>query len=138
LALAFLKIAHSSGRLAVRSDIGAAGIVRGLACFLVQLVETSFIISRRYRMNSLQIGEIEKAVRDVIVEVLRVDENTIQRSSRIKEDMGADSLDRAMLLMRLEDAFGESISDEEALEIMTVGDAIQFIYQKKHEVENVL
>jgi acyl carrier protein len=76
---------------------------------------------------------IEQRVIAVIVEVLRVDPAKITQSSRIKEDLGADSLDQVSLIMALEDAFKGSISDTEAAGLLTVGDAVTFIERKQHE-----
>lgn len=44
-----------------------------------------------------------------------------------KEDLGADSLDVVELVMELEDEFGVEISDGDAENINTVGDAVKYI-----------
>jgi acyl carrier protein len=77
---------------------------------------------------------VEKRVISVVKEVLRVDLSKIMPLSRIKEDLGADSLDQVSLIMALEEEFKGSISDEEAKELITVGDAVKFI-QKKGELQ---
>jgi acyl carrier protein len=50
----------------------------------------------------------------VICEVLKVKPEKVTPESRIKEDLGADSLDTVSLLMTLEDEFKEPISDDTA------------------------
>jgi acyl carrier protein len=70
--------------------------------------------------------DIARQVRDVIQEVLRVEPEKICPSTRIREDLGADSLDMVTLLMALEDAFGRSISDDEAQELVSVDDVVAF------------
>jgi acyl carrier protein len=70
---------------------------------------------------------IEQRVVSVIKEVLRIDAAKILPSSRIKEDLGADSLDQVSLIMALEDEFKGSISEEEASGIVTVGDVLKLI-----------
>ncbi|MFP4416414.1 MAG: acyl carrier protein [Fibrobacterota bacterium] len=74
--------------------------------------------------------QIEQKVKDVIVEVLRVKEDDVTSTARFIEDLGADSLDRVTMLMALEDAFGEEISDEEAEKMVTFGDTVSFIRAK--------
>jgi acyl carrier protein len=69
-------------------------------------------------------------VRSVIEEVLKVSPEKITPESRIREDLGADSLDRVTLLMALEEAFEGEISDEEADKLETVGDVIAFIQSR--------
>lgn len=70
--------------------------------------------------------EIAKQVSDVIVEVLRVEPSAITPSTKIRDDLGADSLDVVSLLMALEEAFGKSITDEQAKTLETVENVIEF------------
>ncbi|MBD3241786.1 MAG: acyl carrier protein [Chitinivibrionales bacterium] len=72
-------------------------------------------------------ADIESRIADVIQEVLRVNRDAIKPESRIREDLGADSLDTVTLLMALEDAFKESISDEDAEGLVTVADVVTFV-----------
>jgi len=69
-------------------------------------------------------------IKSMLAEQLNIDENKITPSSKIIDDLGADSLDVVEMLMRLEDDFGVSVSDEEALELKTVQDIIDII--EKH------
>jgi acyl carrier protein len=75
-------------------------------------------------------GTIEQRVISVVKEVLRVDPARIMPSSRIKEDLGTDSLDQVSLIMAIEDEFKGSITDDEAAGLLTVGDVIDFIEKK--------
>jgi len=70
---------------------------------------------------------VEQRVKAIIQEVLRVDQTRITDSANFKEDLGADSLDLATLLMALEDEFKGSITDDEAKTMTTVGKAIETI-----------
>ena len=45
-------------------------------------------------------------------------------------DLGADSLDTVELVMELEEEFGLTIPDEDAQEIQTVGNAVDYIKSK--------
>ncbi len=51
----------------------------------------------------------------------------IEESTRLREDLDADSLDLYELVMELEDTYGISVSEEEAARIETVGQAVDFV-----------
>jgi acyl carrier protein len=51
----------------------------------------------------------------------------IQPETRFRDDLDADSLDLYELVMELEDRYGIRVSEEEAAEIETVGDAVDFV-----------
>jgi acyl carrier protein len=51
----------------------------------------------------------------------------IREDTHFKEDLEADSLDLYTLVQELEDAYGVRISDEQAAEILTVGQAVDFV-----------
>ncbi len=71
--------------------------------------------------------EIFEKVKEVIVEQLNVDEDEVTPDASFIDDLGADSLDIVELVMALEESFGISIPDEEAENIKTVGDAVEYI-----------
>lgn len=71
--------------------------------------------------------EIFQKVKDVIVDQLNVDEDEVTPEASFIDDLGADSLDIVELVMALEEQFGISIPDEEAENIKTVGDAVEYI-----------
>lgn len=66
-------------------------------------------------------------VAKIIVERFGVDEDKVTTELTFKNDLGADSLDIVELVMELEDVFGTEISDEDAEQITTVGDAVKYI-----------
>jgi len=66
-------------------------------------------------------------VKDIIVDRLGVDAEKVTPEASFKDDLGADSLDIAELVMELEDEFDMEIPDEEAEKINTVGDAVKYI-----------
>ena len=51
----------------------------------------------------------------------------IAESTRLREDLDADSLDLYELVMELEDTYGISVSEEEAAGIETVRQAVDFV-----------
>ena len=70
--------------------------------------------------------ELEK-LKQIIAEVLNVDENEITRDTRFTDDLGADSLDIFQIIMGIEAAFDVEISADDAEKIVTVGDAVEQI-----------
>ena len=74
-------------------------------------------------------SDVFDRVKAIIVEQLGVDESEITPEARFREDLEADSLDLVELIMAFEEEFGGEISDEEAQEIQTVGEAVAYIEQ---------
>ena len=70
---------------------------------------------------------IEQRVKKIVAEQLGVNEAEVKSESSFQEDLGADSLDLVELVMALEEAFGTEIPDEEAENITTVQQAIDFL-----------
>lgn len=66
-------------------------------------------------------------LKSIIAEVLSVDKNEITLETTFKEDLGADSLDVTSIIMELEENLNIQIDDEQAVEIKTVGDAVEKI-----------
>ncbi|AQL56331.1 acyl carrier protein [Abyssicoccus albus] len=66
-------------------------------------------------------------IKEIIADKLDVEREKVVETASFKEDLEADSLDIAELVMELEDEFDTEIPDEEAEKIQTVGDAINYI-----------
>ena len=66
-------------------------------------------------------------VKKVVVEQLGVDESQVVETASFTADLGADSLDTVELVMAFEEEFGIEIPDEDAEQIQTVKDAIDYI-----------
>jgi acyl carrier protein len=62
-----------------------------------------------------------------LADELDVQPTAIAAATRFKEDLEADSLDLYTLVQELEDTYGESMSDEQAARILTVGQAVEFV-----------
>ncbi len=74
--------------------------------------------------------EIFNHIKAIIVDRLGVDEEKINYETSFQEDLGADSLDIVELIMEMEDAFNEEISDEVVEQLTTVGKAVEYIKEK--------
>ncbi|MCA9657418.1 MAG: acyl carrier protein [Myxococcales bacterium] len=72
-------------------------------------------------------SDVEARVRAAVVALVGVPAAKVTLDARLREDLGADSLDLVELLMALEGEFGGEISDAEAEAITTVAGAVAFI-----------
>ena len=68
-----------------------------------------------------------ETVKKILADQLRLNEDDIQPSSRIKEDLGADSLGILELLMTIEEENGIVIPDEELATFETVADIVSYL-----------
>ncbi len=71
--------------------------------------------------------EVFALVQSHLADELDVDPAQIGESTRFKEDLEADSLDLYTLVQELEDSYGVRITDEQAAQILTVGQAVDFV-----------
>ncbi|HVI93871.1 MAG TPA: acyl carrier protein [Anaeromyxobacter sp.] len=76
-------------------------------------------------------ANIEQKVKNIIADQLGVGEDEIKSTSSFIEDLGADSLDIVELVMAMEEEFEVEIPDEEAENIKTVQDAVNYITTHK-------
>jgi acyl carrier protein len=79
--------------------------------------------------------EVLERIRAHLATELEVDAARIVETTRFKEDLEADSLDLAELVVELEDSYGIRIPDEEAAKILTVGEAADFVAANAAEIE---
>ena len=70
--------------------------------------------------------EFEK-LKSIIMDVLNQDAQEITMESTFVDDLGADSLDIAQIVMGIEEAFDIEIPSEASEQIATVGDAVEQI-----------
>lgn len=68
-----------------------------------------------------------ETLKKIISKQLGVDENEIDKDTRIMDDLGADSLDIVEMLMAIEEECGVTISDEVVTTLETVGDVLNYL-----------
>ena len=73
--------------------------------------------------------QILERIRTHLADELSVDPAQIEESTRFREDLEADSLDLYTLVQELEDRYAVRISDEQAAQILTVGQAVDFVLE---------
>ena len=66
-------------------------------------------------------------IKEVIIDKLGVDEAAITEEAHFVNDLGADSLDTVELIMQLEEELGIEIPDENAEQMTTVQQAVDYI-----------
>jgi len=69
-------------------------------------------------------------VKEVIIDVLKIDDVNITPETRFIEDLKADSMDQFFLIDGFCEKFDITISDEDARVIQTVNDVLEFIESK--------
>ncbi len=67
------------------------------------------------------------SVIDIIANQLQIDPDMIDGSTKIMEDLGADSLDVVEMLMAMEESFGIAVPDEDIEELITVNDVVAYV-----------
>jgi acyl carrier protein len=81
-------------------------------------------------VSAMSKEDILAKLKPVVAEQLGVDESDVKEDASFTEDLNADSLDLVELIMSLEEQFQLQISDEDAEKITTVGEAVDYIYEK--------
>lgn len=71
--------------------------------------------------------KIQEIVIHVIGRQLEIPERKIEPGTRLADDLGADSLDQAEIVMDLEDEFDIAVSDDDAKSIKTIAEVVAYI-----------
>ena len=74
---------------------------------------------------------VSEKVIEMLASQLNISKDKVQLNAKLIEDLGADSLDMVEMLMLVEEEFGLSIPDEDAMNLKTVGDIIDYIEANK-------
>ena len=75
-------------------------------------------------------SEHTEKVKEIIIDKLGVENSKITMEAKFIDDLGADSLDTVELIMQFEEEFGIEIPDEEAEDLLSVGQAVNYITNK--------
>ena len=70
---------------------------------------------------------VEERVRKVTAKILRIDESRIKPESQFVKDLGAQSIQSIELVAAYEEEFGMEMDSDDALNVKTVGAAVDFI-----------
>jgi acyl carrier protein len=76
-------------------------------------------------------SDVLEGVKEVIVDVMKIDPKEVTMDTRFIEDLKADSMDQFFLIDGLCEKFDLSISDEDARQIKSVKDAVAYIEKAK-------
>ncbi|MEE9577305.1 MAG: acyl carrier protein [Gemmatimonadota bacterium] len=76
-------------------------------------------------------SDIAAKVKEIIANELGVEIEKVTDEASFVDDLGADSLDTVELVMAFEEEFEIEIPDEDAEQMQTVGDAIQYLGKKQ-------
>ena len=71
--------------------------------------------------------KIFEKVKNIIVDLLQVSEDSVTLDAHFIDDLGADSLDLVELIMGVEEEFNIEIPEGEADKVVTVGDVVEYI-----------
>ncbi|HET9073841.1 MAG TPA: acyl carrier protein [Solirubrobacteraceae bacterium] len=71
--------------------------------------------------------QVLEAIRAHLADELELDPATVTEATRFREDLDADSLDLYTLVQELEDSYGVTMAEEQAAQILTVGQAVDFV-----------
>jgi acyl carrier protein len=75
--------------------------------------------------------DVETRAREILGRQLKAEPAALRAEDRLREDLGADSLDLVELIYDFEEAFATRIPDEQAVDIRTVGDVFVAIEKGK-------
>jgi len=78
-------------------------------------------------------SDVLKGVKEVIVDVMKINPDGISETTRFIEDLKADSMDQFFLIDGLCEKFDMQISDEDARNIQSVEDAVKYVNSQNKE-----
>lgn len=74
--------------------------------------------------------EVVSALKEVLVDRLKVEADTITEEANLFEDLGLDSIDLMTVVMAIEEKFSIEVSDDELEDVTTLGQAADLLTTK--------
>ncbi|XP_074511379.1 NADH:ubiquinone oxidoreductase subunit AB1b [Sebastes fasciatus] len=134
----------SSGSLAVRGAVhrpvsfsfSSAADSRRTRWLGQSRIPSVGVLCRQYGdLPPLTLVTIKERVMYVLKLYDKINPEKLQATSHFMKDLGLDSLDQVEIIMAMEDEFGFEIPDGEAEKLMSPGDIVQYIADKKDVYE---
>ena len=69
-------------------------------------------------------------IKEIVIDKLGVEETKVSMDAKFIDDLGADSLDTVELIMQFEEEFGIEIPDDDAENLLSVKQAVEYITEK--------
>ena len=69
-------------------------------------------------------------IKEIVIDKLGVEESKVTVDAKFIDDLGADSLDTVELIMQFEEEFGIEIPDDDAENLLSVKQAVDYITEK--------
>ena len=69
-------------------------------------------------------------IKEIVIDKLGVEENKVTVDAKFIDDLGADSLDTVELIMQFEEEFGIEIPDDDAENLLSMKQAVDYITEK--------
>ena len=79
----------------------------------------------------MQQNDIQATVTRILEQVAKVDPAAVARDTRLREDLGIDSLTLIEVAVATEDALSVPLPDEDLERFQTVGDVIDYVQRAK-------
>ncbi|KAK0529416.1 mitochondrial acyl carrier protein [Tilletia horrida] len=123
-----VRAASASAAAAARATRASSFLPQASAAAAARLSPPSLFAVRTYASSGgPSVEDIEKRIRDVLASFEKVKASAITPSASFTSDLGLDSLDAVEVVMAIEEEFNIEIPDEEADNITTVQQAIDYV-----------
>ena len=78
----------------------------------------------------MEVNEVFDKVKNLFVDELGIEAETVTMEAKLEEDLDIDSLGIVEVVMAFEDEFEIEIDDEELTDVGTVGQAVNLLHSK--------
>ena len=75
-------------------------------------------------------SEHYEKIKEIIIDKLGIEDSKVTIDAKFIDDLGADSLDTVELIMQFEEEFSIEIPDDDAENLLSVGQAVEYITKK--------